>query len=420
MGALKNLLQTALLYSWRTGELRKLRRADVLLVCGDVDRGYRFEGKKYAQLLDSVNELLMAENLVTVTIADPYAKIIGSEAFGNVFSINGLIARATHFFTFLRRIRRDIPVQEIPTVKAWEKAIRRVAPSSIIGIQPSAELCIAAKNCGIWIADLQHGILSDEGYYGLHTRKRFNDQGWPDCVLCWDDASAQWLSKHLGNEVSVEKRVIGNPWFLRFIFPDHRDKLVDKAIKPTGEASGTNLVILVTLQWGLERTSLNHEIGIPHALMNVMKKNAGINWRIRIHPVQLRGKKGHLFLRAMREEFAGYDHISWSNSTENPLPIVLKQTDLHISIQSAVAIESAWFGIKTALLHPDTSLMYEYFKEQMDNGMVDTIAADEDIIASWIAEHGQMENGRKKKVVHFNKQWLQSFIADIKKRAGNK
>ena len=70
--------------SWKYGEIKKLVPADVLLICGDGDRSYNYSGKKYAHLLDSVNELLMDTGLKTITIADPYSNVYGKKAFGNV------------------------------------------------------------------------------------------------------------------------------------------------------------------------------------------------------------------------------------------------------------------------------------------------------------------------------------------------
>ena len=67
---------------------------DVLLICHDADRGFEFNGKKYSQILDSINERLVAEGLSTITIASPFSQFFGDFAFGNVWAINGMMARA--------------------------------------------------------------------------------------------------------------------------------------------------------------------------------------------------------------------------------------------------------------------------------------------------------------------------------------
>ena len=48
-------------YIFHIDLVRRLPRADVLLICHDADRGFELNGKKYAHLLDSINEMLISE-----------------------------------------------------------------------------------------------------------------------------------------------------------------------------------------------------------------------------------------------------------------------------------------------------------------------------------------------------------------------
>jgi hypothetical protein len=397
--------------------LQRIAPAQVLLICGDTDRGYIYQGKRYAQLLDSINERLSENGIETLTIADPFAKVYGALAFGKVYSINGLIARANLKYTILRKIKGDFTIHDNPVVKAWTRVIAKANPQIIIGIQPSSELCIAACSDNVWIADLQHGILSDEGYYGVKKRAILNDQGWPSSILCWDQASSEWLKEKLGSR--VESRIIGNPWFLRFLNPSISDNLVQNAIKLVYKVSNEP-VILVTLQWGVKRTSENHEIGIPMALLNYIKKNnKGVIWWLRIHPVQLQGQKGKVFLQKIGREFEGHNNVLWKMPSKHPIPLILKGVDLHITIQSAVTIESAWFGIKTALLHPSPDLMYEYFKEQLDGEMAEIVIASETDIKQWI-DRQLKELKDKNTIPELNETLINEFISDIRDGKYNK
>jgi hypothetical protein len=382
---LTNITKMLFSHAWRYRELKNLGSADVLLICADGDRSYQFAGKKYAHLLDSVNELLISKGLQTVTIADHYAAIYGTEAFGNVVCINGMMARASFRYAIIRRTS-TITKDNNPIIKTWDKIVKKVKPRLIIGIQPSFELCIAAKQNNIWIADLQHGALSDTAYYGLKYRSGVNQMGWPDCVLSWDNTSTNWLEKNLDGKVTA--RMIGNPWFLRFIEDNPYDKLVKEASAVMSHQKNGKPVILVTLQWGQIQSAVNHEIGTSASLVNFIKSNEGkkFTWWLRIHPVQLRGVDGQVFLKTLNDEFGNNENVSWTTASENPLPLVLQHVDLHITLQSAVTIEAGWFGIKTALLHPRTDLSYEYFKEQVDQGMADIISPDETAITNWIAK----------------------------------
>ena len=369
-------------HSWRYGELKKLVPADVLLICADGDRSYNYSGKKYAHLLDSVNELLMDAGLKTITIANPYSNVYGKKAFGNVFCINGLMARSSIKYLIMKKISTVFVSNDL-YINVWDKVVKKVQPKMIIGIQPCWSLCVAANQNKILIADLQHGALSNEGYYGLKHRIDFNQKGWPDLILCWNETSADWFKKNL--QERVETRVVGNPWFLRFIKSEKSDKLVEEASAKMANTNIERPVILVTIHWGHLPIVENHEIGTSIALVNfIREKGECYTWWIRIHPAQMQGEVGREILKNLNALFYAHDNVSWQFATENPLPLVLRYVDLHITLQSAVTIEASWFGISTALLHSRADLSYKYFKELVDNGTANIIAADQTEIGNWI------------------------------------
>ena len=404
---------TKLLFSesWKYGEIKKLVPADVLLICADGDRSYNYSGKKYAHLLDSVNELLMDAGLITITIADPYSNVYGKKAFGNVFCINGLMARSSIKYLIMKKISTVLLSNEL-YINVWDKIVKKVQPKMIIGIQPCWSLCIAANQNKILIADLQHGVLSDEGYYGMKHRNDFNQKGWPDWILCWDETSADWLKKNLQNR--VETRVIGNPWFSRFIKSEKSDKLVKESSDIIINTKLERPVILITLQWGMSHYAENHEIGTSLALVNFIKeKGEHFTWWIRIHPAQMQGENGKQFFKKLDALFYAHDNVSWQFATENPLPLILRYVDLHITLQSASTIEASWFGISTALLHSRADLSYKYFKELVDNGTANIIAADQTEIGNWI-EHKL----KKRKTNHIISDKSQSLIEFVKEVAG--
>ena len=407
-----NLIQFALYFR----ELCKINQTDVLLICGDVDRSYLFSQKKYAHLLDSVNELITDSGMRTITIVDPYGKIYGKKAFGEVFCINGLMVRASIKTAILRRLFPQKNNIESPIVNTWVKVIRKASPRVIIGIQPSYELCIAANKENIWIADLQHGILADNGYYGQNCRCEYNNNGWPDCILCWDEISAKWVKDNLGN--SVEAKLIGNPWFLRFIEQAPFDKLVAEASKIIEHKSQAP-VILVTLQWGHGESDEIHEIGTSKSLVNFIKNQGiGYTWWIRIHPAQLQETYRQNFLEKIGLEFKDLDNVTWEAPSEMPLPVILRSVDLHITLQSAVTIEAAWFGIKTAILDPNYELNHEYFGQQINMGLASLIPADEYNIQIWINEH--LKNMQNSKIGNrLDSKLLKEFIQEIKQGVYN-
>jgi hypothetical protein len=395
--------------SWKYGEIKKLVPADVLLFCGDGDRSYNYSGKKYAHLLDSVNELLMDTGLKTITIADPYSNVYGKKAFGNVFCINGLMARSSIKYLIMKKISTVLVSNEL-FINVWDKVVKKVQPKMIIGIQPCWSLCIAANQNKILIADLQHGALSNEGYYGLKYRNDFNQKGWPDWILCWDETSADWLKKNLQNR--VETRVVGNPWFSRFIKSEKSDKLVKEASDIVINTKLDRPVILITLQWGMSHYAENHEIGTSLALVNfIREKGECYTWWIRIHPAQMQGEVEREILKNLNALFYAHDNVSWQFATENPLPLVLRYVDLHITLQSASTIEASWFGISTALLHSRADLSYKYFKELVDNGTANIIVANQTEIGNWIDL--KLKKGKTNHIISDKSQSLIELVKEV-------
>jgi hypothetical protein len=403
-------------YISRIQELKKLSKADIVLFCADGNRGYLFEGKKYAQIVDSINDRLSGEGIKCLTIASPYSDFNSEEVYGNVVKVNGLITRAI----FARAIKRAFGFHynpfKCPVVRAWGEILSRIDSKYIIGIQPSSELCLAAKECGILVADIQHGVLSDEGYYGMSYRENFAQMGWPDYILCWDKGSETWIQNRLGN--LVKAILIGNPWFHRFIKPNKNDKLVQEALEINRKRQLVT-TILVTLQWGMNRFGSYHETGIPYELINFIKqKGQNCQWLFRLHPLQQKQDiKEKIFLQ-LESLFIGFNNIFWENCSDEPLPIVLSYIDLHITSHSAVTIESSWFGIKTALLLDNSELLLEFFNQQIIDRHAEIVKPTQEAIEIWLKTHQTRMNNEKHS--HIDLDSLNIFISGIKNQVYNR
>ena len=144
--------------------------------------------------------------------------------------------------------------------------------------------------------------------------------------------------------------------------------------------------ILVSLSW--------QEDNIPNSFLvdgleNVIRKTAHVyRWLIRVHPNQVKGfatDEGPKFVRYFGRKLLGY--AEWEHATRAPLPVVLKNIDLHISWQSSVCIEAAQMGVKSALLNPSLrspALRGDYYTYYRQTGMVELIPEKEDDITSWV------------------------------------
>jgi hypothetical protein len=287
----------------------------------------------------------------------------------------------------------------------------KVRPEVIVGIQPPSELCIAAKKKGILIADLQHGIVSDEGYYGLAHRAQYGQEGWPSCVLCWDRTTEEWIRNHIGAVVST--RVIGHPWAIRFMHPHESDDLVSACTSKGMLKDSERLTILVTLLWDASKYAECHTTGIHLGLLDFIKKHGrAFDWWLRVHPMRLQGSERAKTFTGLTREFSNCESVSWEQCSDLPLPQVLKQVDLHMTANSAVTIEAGWFGVRTALLSENVSELSKWFAEEIRIGTAEIVSADRDNIERWIERNAKLvQNSLAADCL--NGQLLDGFISDI-------
>lgn len=386
-------------------ELKQAKSSPVMLVCQDADRGFVREGNRYAQLLDSINDRLMALGIDTISISSPFSKK-SNKNYRNPINVNGLMARALLWRKFQSLFFKRHS-DEDPVVRAWESLLSHINPKLIIAIQPRAELCIAARVKDIWVADLQHGVISDEGYYGLSYRKSLNQSGWPSCVLCWDYASLHWVENNIRSHTRA--LVIGNPWFIRFISRSSSDQLVSSMPMLLNSGAQRRLNILITPQWGVYFEQ-HHPTGLPSGLLSYIKQSGQeFNWWIRIHPVILNDIGRDKIFSTLKNEFVDYSNVHWESPTDLPLPQILSQVDLHLTLSSAVTIEASWFGIPTALLGDDVPNLMKWFNSEIKNGYADIIQAESKYIAEWIHQHAKSAS-KDSRVANMNTDSLDNFI----------
>lgn len=353
-------------------------RCDVLTVAHDNDRSFLRDGKYYSPLIDTLEDRLAKTGTSCLSIARIISTIKGPNAYGNVRSPEGAFARAllTKRLKGQTVSRGRYPFSNMEA-RIWEAILESTGAKFLVGIQPSRELCVVARRRGVWVADMQHGVIADSHpWYGRRFRAHEPPEYLPHAFLCWDPGSAEvleWVESR-GSKVIT----IGNPWVSRFIAPKADDRIVNDLLIDAGssfERRGKPNV-LVSLSWG--------ETGIPNGLISeevtsvIRETQADFNWILRLHPNQVKGFASHesrWFLKYFEKTLAGY--ASWEEATRHPLPLVLSQMDLHVTWSSSVCIEAAHFGIKSALLNPRMRSegaigdYYRYYKSQGSIAMID-------------------------------------------------
>ncbi len=399
---------------------QKLRKCDVLLVSGDHNCGYTYQGKAYAHLIDSLSDLFVKHGLVTRTVAKPYAKLTGTRAYNSPVSYNNAALIVGLLRRVIRLLRNDDYSEEWANKRRedlWCHILDKANPRYVIGIQPDPGLCRAGKIKVVPVYDLQHGVITDEHpWYGAKYRTDTPSMNLPHGFLCWDEPSAVALRKWAPQK-GIDVRVIGNPWFVRFLFKDSTDHLVKEALKEGRIFYNNRPTILVSLQWGLRYYYKQKEFNgvMIDALEKAILETAGeYNWCLRLHPVQIRGSEKQTAQGYLKQTFGHLNSVEWNRCSVLPLPLVLQQVNLHITDTSTMVVEAGWLGIYSALLNsnicPGGSLE-NYYSYERNLGLATVLPQNTTAIKKWIEE--TLVKGKGKSSLVDARDELSKFIDEV-------
>jgi hypothetical protein len=367
-------------------------RAEVLTLAYDTDRSFLYQGKYYSPLVDTPQDDLETRGTHCVSVSRIISTIKGGLSHGNARAPEGRFARAL----ITKRLKGVLQRGRYPfsgmEESIWADILDVTGAKKVIGMQPSRELCAAAHKRGVWVADVQHGVVAEQHpWYGEEFRAAEPREQLPDAFLCWDRGSER-VTNVWAKARGIDTIPIGNRWLARFLRPDPHDQLANdvlgKYARDAARLPNRRKTILVSLSWG--------EYTIPNgfiidALERVIRKTSGeYLWLIRLHPNQLKGfatQEKARFVRYFESALQG--HADWEVATKYPLPVILKHVDMHISWSSSVCIEAAQSGVKSALMDARLKLpiydrYYEYYR---GIGMVQMIEPTEADLDAWIARN---------------------------------
>jgi hypothetical protein len=357
-----------------------------------------------------VGDLFINRGLAVSSVAKHFAKLTGEKAHNSPVSYNrSALVQAT----FRRFGAKSTAWASKQGQQLWESILDQAKPYCVIGSQPHASLCRASKNKGIRVYDLQHGVISDEHlWYGKKCRN-MPSKDLPDGFLCWDEPSAEALRKWAPQK-DIDVRVVGNPWFLRFLVKDPGDSLVQEALVTGRIFSNDKPVILVSLQWGLD---LYYKYkGFNGVMVDALEKTIletadTYNWLLRLHPVQLRGPEKDRVQNYLSSTFGHLTSVEWKKCSETALPIVLQLADLHITEHSTVVVEAGWMGIHSALLNSHIcsgGRLENIYSYERGLGMAEVLKHDKNIIKQWLEK--TLNKGSEKSTLKNASQKFYQFI----------
>ncbi len=401
-----------------TGYFRKLpQNIDVLFLCQDVHRHSMKEGRKYSPLIDSLIDYINDKKgeLRIATLATPFSKDFGRGCYSEVYNANNYV-----LYGIIKRFIKTgsfelLEPSNDPLVFEYERLLRRLNCKIVIGIQPSVELCLAASRVGIITFDLQHGLISDVNYYNINKRKKVNQSGWPDFVLCWDEESVLRLNR-LSNNI-VNSIVIGNPSYNEYSnFNITKEYLNTISIK--SDLKTHFLVTLTFHDYGFVFNDIYYNtIGIPESLVQIMRSTPDIFWRIRLHPVQRRFhyKRTDKLLKSI---FQNQQNVDWEFASNVNFGDAIHGCHGHLTVSSASALDASILGIKTLFVGSndtvDYNKIYFFFQEYIDNRKMQYIdnshLSKENILSFFKSDNTKIED---EFIARFNSEGLDKFFDDF-------
>jgi hypothetical protein len=338
----------------------EIEYCDALLVCQDTDRGYVFQGKAYAQIVDSLSDRLRQSGIATQSIVGNFSRISGTAAYGAPVTMNRFLLQNV-LFSRLKNIVNGRAVGESwgqnNRTDHWRKILKKCKAKVVFAIQPEIALCRAGHELAVQIFDVQHGIISDSVDNPYYRTENLLDKELTDIphgFLCWDDSSAAVL-RPLASRKGYGVYVIGNPWFARFVAPNDDDALVRDELSLGFVRKRAIPAILVTLQFNLSECAKDYvENGVMATCLEqtIRETCHKYFWHIRLHPSQIRSMDSVNTEHYLRSAFRNLPNIDWDIASRLALPALLATVDLHITHFSAVTVEATWFGVRTGLLDP--------------------------------------------------------------------
>jgi len=343
--------------------IKNISTVDILFACHDNSRTVFYDGKYYSPLIDSL--IIKLQDYTSLTLALPFSRYSGKKTGGNTINLNLYILEALlkRFLSSgsieLKNISND------PLIKFYSRLYKKLNLKIIIAIQPSIEMCIAAKMNKIKVMDVQHGIIETDkprSYYSFQRREKYDNIGWPDFILCRNYYSY--------NKVSALKNYT-KPFFVGNLSLDFYQNNYNVK-KKSDFYKNKKETILYTFQPTYPSTFSEKNIceGIifPKELHKIILKSK-YNFILKLHPSQIRNKNLYrLHMEAFKKLFQDNKNVDFQTCNQKPLEYSLANSSLHITYNSASLFDAFDFGLKTILLDNNIQRIKQYFDEFLDNG----------------------------------------------------
>ena len=192
-------------YLFGNDDFAKIEGVDVLIIRSDSNCYPMLDSNfYYSPQVNVLTNELTERGYTNLVIAKPFGYLDRSMVKDRALNLSSTYSR----HAILKKI--------FPNMRTifWKKVFKKSQPKRIIAIMPSEDMCKAAHQLNIWLADLQHGVISQSHpYYGKSFVATKPSTHLANCFLLWDKKSENVISEWK-NEKEVETFIIGNLAFL--------------------------------------------------------------------------------------------------------------------------------------------------------------------------------------------------------------
>lgn len=322
--------------SWRSlaGGTKAPETCEVLFVFAPADISTPSNGRLISLQLDGIIDAVKRAGLTLGFVSRPEDRRFDSRTGYPVrrYPVRALPVFLARVLSLLLRVAlRDIDSRALvhnlrqAMFKDWMDVLHSASPKAVVGIGLPDALCKAAKELGIWTAEVQHGLFSEfPGYYWRENT--------PDYFLAWDDASAAKATRF-----GIQSMSVGHPFM---------HKVAGKQI-PDCEL-GYNCC--VALSWGWQG-SLDKEGSLSSALFRSATELQAIGFKMRFrpHPVVATLPRQR-WRRYLRELTVILGDVEILNPLEESLDLTIEKSDLLLTHDSSCAFEFGLLGKPSIVL----------------------------------------------------------------------
>ncbi len=274
----------------------------------------------------------------------------------------------------------------------YSKIIKIIRPKICITPQFSnveaLAFILACKKYNVATMDIQHGRQTN--YHPAYTNWTNIPLGGykmlPDVFLVWSNKEASMIRESNNKKDQHYPIVIGNVWLNKFLqeneFSRYYDKIINLALKKKAKRK---INVLYTAQ----------NSSLPDFIYKAMRLDDDLLWWIRLHP---------RFLKIGVEIKSNINRIGVDNCIidlcqELPLPALLRNIDVHVTLNSTVVEDALKFGIRSVGIH---SIIMKTFEMEFNQGDVILANNEAELLVGVYEQYGKYKNAVKNETGNYN------------------